>query len=495
MEATFCLLTCALALAQPAEQTDWTLGPRLSRGQELVYRGTVTEEALGKAVQFSRSYRLESRAFILDAPARGLEVALLTILKNRSARPEGVAPGDPSAVRLELVHVDPQGKLTGDANASLAASLDGPATVECGAFVELPRARVTLNKPWVVAEPGRTPHTWKATGTEVINGASCLRVEGFQQSEDWEQPRGDHTAWRRRDLVWLAPRLGVAYRVERTIELREPARTEPTQRQVTRYELESSLQYPGQLFEDRRREILQARTLQENAAPLLPNPGNTTPRQFEVILAKISYHLDNQPPTPYREAVLQVKRRVEAAQRGESAVTPLHEETGPTPTVAKLGQVAPDFVVTNLLTRESFRLRHSVGRPILMVFYSPTSVTAEEVLRFALTLSDKHPQKLAVIGFAVSDETNRVRKQQADMRLSIPILSGKGIRTSYAVDATPKLVVLDADEVVRGSWVGWGQETPAAVTEELQKWLKDARPRTGAGTEGRQPTPTAPPKP
>ena len=43
---------------------------------------------------------------------------------------------------------------------------------------------------------------------------------------------------------------------------------------------------------------------------------------------------------------------------------------------------------------------------------------------------------------------------------------------SYAVEATPKVVLLDSDGVVRGTYLGWGRETPSAVTEELKRWLQ-----------------------
>src|SRR5205085_1446607 len=141
------------------------------------------------------------------------------------------------------------------------------------------------------------------------------KFEGVQQSDDWDRPRADRTAWRRLDVVWMMPKIGVAFRVERTLERREPARQEPSQRSVVRYELESTLQYPGQLFEDRRREILQARSFYESVLPLLPAPGRYPPRTFDAVLARINNHLESQPPTPYRDAIIQVRRRVEAARR------------------------------------------------------------------------------------------------------------------------------------------------------------------------------------
>src|SRR5262249_37523637 len=156
-----------------------------------------------------------------------------------------------------------------------------PATNECGAFVEGPRGRIGLEQHWDAGEPGRPKRTWTAIGTETINGVSYLKLEGVQQSEDWDRPRADHTAWRRHDLVWMTTKLGVAFRVERTIERREPARSEPTERSIARYELESTLQYPGSLFEDRRREILQAHAFHEAALPLLPSPGKYPAKAFD----------------------------------------------------------------------------------------------------------------------------------------------------------------------------------------------------------------------
>jgi peroxiredoxin len=468
-----------------ADRTEWQVFPRLSRGQELVYKGTFTEETVGKGVQFSRSYRLDSLVFVLDTPPRGLDVAFHTTFKLRTARPTGMEEPKPASVRLELVKVDVQGRLTADPTLSLLAPLDGPATVETGAFVEIPRGRVKLNQSWEVSEEGRPVRTWKVLGTEAINGISYLKLEGVQQSPDWEQPRADRMAWRRRDVVWLEPRLGVAYKVERTIERKEPAHRDPSQRLFVQYELQSQIRYPGRFFEDRKREILQVQKFNEAVIPLLPNPTKQGPKTYDALLAKINNHLDNQPPTPYREAILQVKRRVESARRGETPAAVLPDLPGAEATTATTGQRAPDFVTTNLLTRESFRLRRSLGRPILMVFYTPSSLTVREVLRFSQTVQDAHRQGVTVLAFAISDDVEQIRKQQTEFRLSFPILSGKGLRQTYAVDATPKLIVLDGDGVVRGSYVGWGPETGTSVTEELKQWLRaDPPPKSGTEVKG-----------
>jgi peroxiredoxin len=440
----------------------------LNVGHELVYRGTFTEESLGKGVQFSRSYRLDGRVFVLEATRSNRDVAFYTVLKLRNPQTERSFDPEPSSIRLELGRIDAQGRVSTDSGASLAVVLDGPSTVECGAFVELPRGQVVLNQFWEVAEANRPNAKWKAVGTEIINGATCVKLEGIQQSDDWDQPRGDRTAWRRVDHVWISNRLGVAYKVDRQIERRDPAHRDATQRLTTQYEMQGApIQYPGQLLEDRRREIGQARKLYESVAPYLPNPTKADPRIFDMALEKIKHHLDSQPPTPYRDAVFQVKRRVEAAKRGESPPM-LAEETAAGNAVAAIGQMAPDFVTTNLLTRESAKLRQWHGRPILMVFYSPTSLTAEQLLRFAQKTQDTHGKEMVVLGLAIAEDADRLRRQHDELNLSIAILSGKGLRQTYGVDATPKLIVIDSEGVVRGSYVGWGPETAPNVSADLK---------------------------
>jgi peroxiredoxin len=127
-------------------------------------------------------------------------------------------------------------------------------------------------------------------------------------------------------------------------------------------------------------------------------------------------------------------------------------------------------VATDFTSEETARLRRVRGRPVLMVFYSPTSSTVEEQLRFTQSVHDANGGRVVVIGLAMSSDADKVRKQHAELRLGYPVLNGQGLRVSYSVDATPRMVVIDADGIVRGSYVGWGGETAGEVTAELKKW-------------------------
>lgn len=459
MFATICMLT-ALLPGQSSDRSEALLVPRLNRGQELFYRGTYTEEALGRGVQYTRAYRLEGRVFVLESPARGFDVTFLTVLKHAA---------DPSSVRLELAHVTSQGRVVPEGDVSLQLPLDGPPTLECGAFVEGPRGRVNQGQTWEVTDPGRPALTWRLVGSEVLGGTSCLKLVGRQQSEDWDQPRADRTAWKREETVWIAARTGTAQRVERTIWRREPARREPTQRLQVQYDLDSSMQFPQQLFEERRREVQQARGFAAAAAPLLPNPAKHSPRAFEALLSKIANHLETQTATPYRDAVLHVKRQLEAARRGE---TPLVQGQENAASVVTVGYRAPDFMTANMLTRESVRLNHFLGKPVLLIFYSPHSQTVDEVLRFGQSIQNAQKQTANVVGLVLSDDLEKIQKQHGGLNLAFPVLSGRALRQTYGVDATPKFIVLDAGGVVRASFTGWGPEAPTGVKEELRTLIQ-----------------------
>jgi peroxiredoxin len=478
MVTSLCLLSCVLA-AEPsqrlaaADRSEWLLLPRLNKAQELVYRGSYAEDAGGAGVQFNRSYRLETRIVVLDASPKGADLALLTLVKPQAETSDRGEELPCISSRLELAKLDLQGKLTANAGVSLTLPLDGPPRLECGAFVETPNGRVKLDQTWETNETGRPVQTWKVEGTASVGGVNCLKLVGVQQSDDWDKPRADHTAWRRTDAIWLIPRMGIAQRVERVIERREPARKDPSRRYTVRYDLDSSLQIPAQLFEDRHREITQIHALAEAAAPLMAAASkNSTP--LETLQGKIAHFLENQPPSPYREAATQLKRRVDAARRGDPTPVAPPADAETAPAIAKIGYTAPDFLSPDFDTKESIRPRRWLGKPVLMVFYNPNSQTAEELLRFAQTISESFRQDAMVVGMAMSDDAEKIRKQRSDLKLTFAVLSGQGLRKSYDVEATPKLIVLDSEGVVRGSYIGWGPETASGAQADLKKAL----PRT-----------------
>ncbi|MBI1915906.1 MAG: redoxin domain-containing protein [Planctomycetes bacterium] len=505
MVTTLCLLGCILTTAQPAPLpptarpqtplptgpreagTSWQLTPKLTNAQELVYRGSFSEQALG-SVQFSRSYRLETRVFVLGSTPEALDVAILTVLRDRPASGTPTAPakspdrpeaGDPSvcSARLERVAVDPNGRLSAEAGVSLAVPLEGPPTLECGAFVATHRGRVVADRPWTLGEAGRPDWRWQAAGTEVVNAASCLKLVGVQQSDDWESPRGDRAAWRRTDTVWVAPRTGVASQVRRVIERRRAGHTTPTQQSVLQYTLQSSPQYPAGLADAPRRDIEQAGQFLAAARPYLGQPARFG-RELTALLARIDAHLQRETPTPYREAIVQVRARVDAARRGETPPALPSDVTDPTVPVAPTapqevttGRPAPDFVAPDFADLDrSASLRDWKGRPLLMVFYNPDSRHVDELMQLVESVVARH-KEVAVAGLAMAGDAEQINRQRRAKGWKFPVLDGSGLCISYAVSGTPKMVLIGANGIVRATVVGWGDETAKEVYAELPGWL------------------------
>jgi hypothetical protein len=43
------------------------------------------------------------------------------------------------------------------------------------------------------------------------------------------------------------------------------------------------------------------------------------------------------------------------------------------------------------------------------------------------------------------------------------------------VESTPKLVLIDANGIVRAAYTGWGREMPDEIGEELKRWLEQGK--------------------
>jgi peroxiredoxin len=475
MVANLLFLTCAfLGFQEPASGQPQNI-IHLQRGHELYYRGLFTEEAMNSTVQFRRTYAMDMRALVLDVGAKGFDLAFLTTVKKQNSpgdrREQGVC-----SVRLELGQVDPTGRITLHNPQDFLIPLDGPNTFETGVFVEFPEGPLKPQQWWRVGEEMRPERTWRYLGIEEVHGFGCIKVEGVQQSDSWAKPRADRPAWRRKDIVWISRKWGIATRIDRTIELREAAHVEATQRCRVFYDLQGPIPYSAQLFEPMKKEIVQALAFAKQAAPLLPNPSKQNPASFDILIAKIVKHIETTPETPYRSAVVLVKQRLEAAKRGESPPERPGAEYAELQPVATPGRIAPDFVVGNLFNKESVRLHNYAGREVFMVFYLPTSSSAEEVLRFAERMHREHKDTLAVLGFALSDNVPQLRAQYEDFHLSFPIATGRSLRQRYGVVATPRLIVIDPDGYVRSAYDGWGPETPTALEGDVLRWLRPESP-------------------
>jgi peroxiredoxin len=475
-----CLVGCTFAAAQLPKPQLQSQGPRLAQGQELLYSGSFAEEIRKQKSTISRRFLIENRILTLEALPTGAKIALFTIIQPDKTKDHPIQP-DARTVSLELAQADLKGRLMTEQGERLDIPIGGPAKIEGGAFVELPSDGLESQKEWVIPEAGRPRHYWRKTGVESVDGQLCYKLIGAQQSDDWDHPNAGKTAWRRLDTVWLSPRTGFALRYERIMEQREPTSTEPTYRSTTRFHLETNLVYPGQLFRDREAEINLYRQYSHLAEACLQEPSLDSPRRLESLSAKISYHCETQPPTPYREALQQLQRRLESASRGELPPvgrSAAHSEIRAAAAQSLANGAAPDFVASDLATNAPIRLQLLRGQPVLMVFYNPNSPSAREILRFAQTINQT--SQVHVLGLSVARESAGALQQRKDMGVEFPIAAGADLRSGYGVDATPKIIVIDADCLVRRTFEGWVDETPVLIGEELKRW---GQPERNVGKE------------
>src|SRR5207244_3000201 len=105
----------------------------------------------------------------------------------------------------------------------------------------------------------------------------------------------------------------------------------------------------------------------------------------------------------YRDAVVQVQTRIEGALRGDTIPDP---QGGASPLQAQravIGQAVPDFICTDLLTRNPVQLQRVLGKPIVVLFYDPATENGHQVLRFGLALTQRFPREVTIMPMAITD--------------------------------------------------------------------------------------------
>jgi peroxiredoxin len=465
------LLSCALTLGQaPEQRADWQLTPQLSSGLELVYRGEYTHDKLIPNVQHQHIYRLDANILLLETGPKDWQVALLTALSlqdSGSSKKVG-----PTSMRVELARLDHLGRVRGLDQKILELPVQGPPTLEFGFVAAVPLAKVGKNHAWDITSEGKPIMRWQVTGTESTGGLTCIKLVGVQQTDDWERPRADTTAWRRRDTIWLHPQLNVAQKVERIIERKAPARDTATEKHTVRYELESHLKYPNVLFQDRKQEIMQAAKYFSDTKTVVQQPALHR-AQIDLLYQRVTYQLERQPNSPYRKAFEHLKGLLANARKGETPVPHGIEEPRSLPIkTVSIGQRSPDFVVSSMTQEATVSLKHFAGKPVLIFFYNPATGLGKEVITHAKNLYDKHSNDIGLMALAVTDDVSLVRKQHVDLKLAFPILDGNGMRLTFGATQTPRFIILDSQGLVRFAQTGWGVHTSTEIEEILERALK-----------------------
>jgi hypothetical protein len=324
----------ALALVAPAAPpTGWAT---LQRGEEFIYRGTVSEAVDRVGNRFRRGHDLEIRVLVLDHRETWADIAVLTLLKRTDdtvsgtvSSLTGTAPErTPPATRLDLVRVHADGSAQSllpsgpppllynkdtPTRALPSLPLDTFAPFEFGMFAPLPRSAA---EPWTVAssEPGRPVETWQAQPAEFVNRVQCCKLQVVQQTATWNKPMGGETSWQRAETVWVSTLDGTAHKVHRLLRHRDGIAESFAVTVEVNYELKKHSRIYDRTFDRSRCEVEIAFTAGSELAALLPEAAKLGPKPFEARLARIDKYLEESDPgTPYRAAVQAVRRQLEAA--------------------------------------------------------------------------------------------------------------------------------------------------------------------------------------
>ena len=504
----------ALALLAPAAPP--AAGPRLQRGDELTYTGTVAETVDRPGARFRRAHDLEVRVFVLDRGATWADAAVLTLLRRAAdAAVAGAVPvvtgatpdraADPPAARLDLVRVHDDGaahliappgpvplRFAADTPARVvpAPPLDTFAPFEFGVFPPRPGA----DAAWAVAsaDPARPAEAWQFKGFDFVNAERCPRLSMVQQTADWDRPVGGQTSWQRADSVWVSTQDGTTRRVHRLIRQRDGIAPAPAVQVEVKYELKHQTRLAGRPYDRYRHEIEVGYAAAADLGPLAKDSARLTVR-----LAKLDAYLaEYTPGTPYRAAVVAARRQYDAARRGEAAPPPA---LPPTPAVAPpavttgaavaVGQPAPD------VRAGGFRLAAARGKPAVLVFFMPGAETADLSLAVADALAKRYAGRVAVAPLAVFAPAAAGEQDRDRLKLTVPVYDGAAAGAAYGVESFPRFVVIDAAGAVRFAFAGVGAETGFTVREQLDALLTPKPGGDGAVSPVGTGDPAGPPAP
>jgi hypothetical protein len=467
--------------------------PSLSRGDELTYQGKVLEVGEQIDKRFRKEYELEIKLFVLEAQAGTLECALMTKLRPR-LDPAVAGSADAltgaeqlrqssSAVRLDLLRVDNQGRIkqllpstkTQPFNLQQAEKqsladlpLDMPSSVESGMFLPLPKQAVRVGDRWQTIAENRPPLEWKLQKIGLWNGSQCLELQLIQQSDGWQNLQGLKGAWRRSEELLLSPSDGLVHKLNRRIERREGANVIGWVE--TQFELLPVTRRLGGRYDDVRREIELAYSMQEELRLILANQTKISPALHRLAISKYDRFVELQPvPGPFRDALDSGKRRWNAAARGEMVhlqQVVQREKANPMP---RLGEIVPDFTVPRLDKLEHAQLARFRGKPTLLHFFRAGSATAKDSLSICEACSKRF--SVQVLSIAVRGSSQEAERLRTELKLEHPLADGSAMQPSWDVPAWPMFCLIDATGKLCWEFTGHGPETGYLVKQELERLL------------------------
>jgi hypothetical protein len=225
---------------------------------------------------------------------------------------------------------------------------------------------------------------------------------------------------------------------------------------------------PTAQFQDRRREILESIRFAKDLAELMKPHGEPDFQGYDSLIRRMDRYTSR--GTPYVKAIHSLRRRAEQARNGERPPEPLviRTRTEP-PKPAEDGQSAPDFTASDFAGGASLKFNELRGRPIVLVFFKPSSKLAVPVLKYVQATMSPYAGRVHVAALAVESDLPALTKLRNDLKLSFPIYDGRATLSLFAGRSTPRAIVLDKAGTVNMILPGWNGEFPELIHKELVK--------------------------
>jgi len=446
---------------------------KLQRGDEFTYAGTIAEAVDRPGIRFRRTHLLTLRIFVLERKEMWADAAVLALVRRTDDAPvSGVLPDvtgtkrddrSPPAARLDLVRIHADGtvhRLAPLGPAPLRFAADTPA-------LALPTPPLDSFAPFEfgpLAPRSRAgDDSWTLAGHDFIQSERCVHLSRIEHAPDWNHPRGGQVSWHRAEDAWLAD-CGVARKFTRSIRQRDGIATEPSVRVDVSLELQEQGRPIGRMYERYRADIEAAYLSTTELGPLMKDAAKHGPEPFKQRIARLDSHLETtHPGSPFREAVLAVRRQLDAARRGEPVFIQAEAAGAIAPKVATMGQLAPEFCPAFPLAAQA--------APTVLVFFMPGQETAAPSLVIADALSKKFGAKVRVAAFTVFAPASAGTRDRDRLKLAVPIYDGSAAEESYGIATFPRFFVLDAAGTLKWSLAGVGNETGFLVREQVEGLL------------------------
>ena len=436
---------------------------RLEAGEEFLYHSVYTQESDRPGTRVTRL--LDTYVLILETSPKGTQAAIMTEMRVDGKPGAEAVP----VVRLELARIDPFGRVTLESTSTLPhVPIDGPPTLDVLPFIELPAALPDPGRPWNSADNDGGMIAWRMLVAEKYGDYRCIKLKGEQSSGDWNL--AGRTVWKRNQTAWMSLAYGFVVHLERATDWRTES-GELWKSSLVADLTSMPLTNTMEEFKERRHEILESIRFAKELAELMKPRGEPDFRGYDNLLQRIDRYISRS--TPYAAAIQCLRRKTEQARNGERPPEPLVVRTGMDPAKPiEDGETAPDFVASNFAGGAALKINQLRGRPVVLVFFKPSSRLATPVLKYVQATMSPYGGRVHVIAMAVENDSTAIAKLRSELKLQFPIYDGQAALAMFAGHSTPRTIVLDKTGTVDLILHGWNGEFPELIHKELIKLVE-----------------------